>query len=103
METMGNSLVMVVINIHIKLKIMAMVTGCFRKRLSKLQSKNNFMIKSRRIPAIRGSVGRETPKPKSESLMVIAKGVRKTTIHTSLSKAKKYSNIKNKPIGKAKA
>lgn len=88
-ETIGNSLVKVVKRIHIKLNIKARVMGCLIKLLSNFQSKNNFKIKSNKTPAIKGSVGKDTPNPKLVSFNTTANGVKNTINQTNLSKAKK--------------
>ena len=102
-DTIGISLEREVMNIQDKLKKMAKVIGCFKNRLSKFQSKNNFITNKRSTPAINGSVGKDTPKPKPESFMVTDKGVRKTIIQINLSRAKKYNSRKKIPNGNIKA
>jgi hypothetical protein len=78
-ETKGKSLVILVINIHARLIKIAMVTGCFRKRRSRLSLKRSLITNNINIPRSKGSVGNETPNPISKSRILIASGVAKTT------------------------
>jgi hypothetical protein len=71
--------------IHNKLMLMAIEIGCLSKFLSTVPSLNNLNMNRIRIPNMKGSEGKLTPKLKSGLRILTDSGVAKTMNHKSLS------------------
>ena len=86
-ETPGIELVMLVMKIHKRLMKIAIDTGCNRIFRSNLPSNNNLKINKTKIPASKGSVGKErfTGIPGINSSNRTERGVKKTAIKNNLS------------------
>jgi len=84
-ETIGSSLVIVVINIQNKVKYITMLIGCSAIFKSNFFSYNNLAMNKKSTPNKRGSTGNESAKPMSKLSIFIERGVRNAIKNSTLS------------------